>query len=300
MTPDEACNRLVQMGGYLRSDEAKKLAAVLVPAPLHILGGEPFAHIDDLERILSCAKDNLLSGEITTGAAWVEGAAQVRGLIERFAGKLHSIEVEVCGSPIDAARIEQIETLITECRRASIFISLRCSVGPSTPFPKQLFALETLNRKASFIQSVPNTALILAAEPETKAAWLLDAPPRRRCAELFNFVIVEGGDCYPCIEGVGLAALRLGSLECEPALAIMQRAMADRSCQHLRKVGPQPLFVHIQKSEASSRLAPGYVDACHFHRHILSDPVLALEASHFELERTSPSIAMEPCSQSIE
>ena len=300
MTADEACKRLGQVGEYLRSDQAAVLDAVLVPAPLHLFGGEPFSRIDDLERVLCCAQHNLLSAEISTGVSWVESSEQVRTVLERFAGKLHGIEITVSGSPLDSKSIDRIESLVAECRRASLFVSVRCSVGPGSPFPKELLALEALNRRASFIQSTPNTALILAAEPaEARSAWLVDSPPRRRCAELFNFVIVEGGDCYPCLEGVGLSALCLGSLERESALAILQRALADRHFQSLRNLGPHRLFTYLRSSQASDRLEPGYVDACHFHRHILSNPALASEAAQCNLDPAPTAIATQILHRSI-
>lgn len=85
---------------------------------------------------------------------------------------------------------------------------------------------------------------------------------------------------YPCVRGIGLPALRLGSLRQESPLTIMQRTLANKALRRLRDEGPYYLFEAVKKSQAGNLLYPGYVDACHFHHHVLTTPELTEIASN--------------------
>ena len=112
------------------------------------------------------------------------------------------------------------------------------------------------------------------------AGYLLPAPPRyARCAELMGFVIVPGGDVYPCSSGIGFAQLRLGNIEAEAIESVVRRAMADDALRRLHDNGPFYLYEACAESGESARLAAGYVSACQFHRHVLADPTLAAVAA---------------------
>jgi hypothetical protein len=145
-------------------------------------------------------------------------------------------------------------------------------------------ALEALNSRSGFISIVPDLALIESARQSPEASrYLLPEPPfHRRCAELFEFVVVAGGDCFPCIPGAGIPALCLGSLERESPIEILKRTMGDPRYVRLWNEGPFHIFDKVRSSDAGPKLYEGYADACHFHRQALLDASMAPIATRLD------------------
>ncbi len=284
MGPAEASRRIVQIGECLRTEEAEKLAAVALPTLVYLYGGEPFFRVADLEQTLACARTHQMYGEIATGVTWVENPEQVRAVFEKLNGMVRGITIQTSRQALEAGGIERLAVLLRECRLAGILASIRCFVGPDSPFPRELLALEDVNSQGAMLVVAPEE--IDAGQTQPPAGYLLETPPlRRRCADLFDLVVVAGGDCYPCLAGAGLDGLCLGSIEREPVLDVLRRATGGERYRRLREEGPYSLFELARRSEAAGRLSAGYVDACHFHRHVLRDPLLRSVAASPMLDR---------------
>jgi hypothetical protein len=269
------------------------LKAMPYPAPVHFFGGDPFFRLDQLEPLLACARVNQMSGEISTTAAWVEDGDQVRQVLLRLKGKVHALQICASRQLGDRYGTSRIELLVGEARRLGIVPSLICSTGPGSPLPREILAMQCVNSVMGYFAIVPERSLIEAAvPPDPTSSYLLKSPPRRRrCAEFFDFVIVPGGDVYPCVPGIGVHALRLGSLERESAFDILLRTMGDEQYWKLWTDGPYHLYEEAQTCGAAEFLYPGYVDSCHFHRHFLSDPRFAEVIS--ERRTAQPAVSGE-------
>jgi hypothetical protein len=232
--------------------------------------------------------------EVTTRAGWVEDREQIRGVLNRFTGKVFALVLSLTRQSIDAVGLERIEMLMDEAKSLGIAYSVRCPIGPGSPIPRDVLALEAMNSRSGFVSVVPDVSLLerLGNSDEAQPYLLPEPPLRRRCAELFEFVVVAGGDCFPCLPGAGIPELCLGSLDREPALQIMKRAMTNPRHLRLWKEGPFHLYQSIRNSEASVRLSRGYADACHFHRQALRDSRMSrVVASQIDLPApTAPGL----------
>jgi hypothetical protein len=287
MGVDEACGYLDRLGAFLRSDEAEQLAVLPSPTVVRLMGGEPFYRPDDLERVVKSAVQSGMASEIWTTAAWVEDRAGVRDMVRRFQGTVHAIQVTTNRRLIGQTGVERIEMLMEEVRRAEMGFVIRCSVGPGAPLPRELLAFEAFNSDSAFMQVVPLPEITDGSRPpDPDGGRLLLSPPptRRRCASLFAFFVMPGGDAYPCDRGVGMAALRLGSLKDESVSAIMRRTVANAALRKLHDCGPQFLYQAVQAAPEARLLYRGYVDACHFHHHLLSDSQLSSVVAAAESE----------------
>jgi|RhiMetdeSRZDD1v2_1073273.scaffolds.fasta_scaffold89259_4 hypothetical protein len=281
---EEACRYLDQLGEYFRSHQGKKPARFPSPVSLGVCGGEPFLRPNDLDRLLTCSQRNQLIAEVWTTAAWVETEESVFKMLHGFVGRIHAILIYTTRQIIDLIGLESIELLVAAARKLGLGFSIHCAIGPDTPFPRDLLTLESINCDTSILQVVPLSSLTDGTRPpDPCGSFLLEEPPlRRRCAELFSFLIAPGGDVYPCSRGLGLQALRLGSLRSETVEVIIQRTIENRALAKLRADGPYYLYRALKASKDGGLLYPGYVDSCHFHHHALTDPRLAEAVFHTE------------------
>jgi radical SAM protein with 4Fe4S-binding SPASM domain len=271
---EKACDYLDRIGEFQRSSSARELAGLTNPTGLFIAGTEPFSQVDDLDRLLDCAVQNHMMVEVVTTVCWVDSESSVDAVLDRLGKKLHLLTVFTSRSDIDRYEIERLERLLLAARRANISTSVRCGVGPDEPFPKELLALEVLNSDTSVVRIEPLGNF--SAGAQWPKAFLLASPPRHcRCAELMGFVIVPGGDVYPCSGGVGLPQLRLGNLETQGVEEILQHATSRADLRRLRNEGPYFLYEACRESPHSGMLPQGFVSSCQFHRFVLSNGPLA-------------------------
>jgi hypothetical protein len=274
---DEACGYLDQVGAFTFATESSQESALGNPVRLSVIGADPFFRADDLETLLASARRNRMVVQIWTTGAWVENAASVGAMLQRFAGKIDALQIYTTRALLDRIGLDNIDLLITEARRAEVGVSLRCAIGPDAPLAREILGLETFNADTGFLQVVPLSRLTEGTTPPDPAtSFLLEEPPLgRRCADLYAFFIVPGGDVYPCARGVGVPALRLGSLQHESVATLLHTACADHDLGKLRLEGPYHLYRAVKASDAAHRLYAGYLDGCHFHRHVLLDAELA-------------------------
>jgi len=266
----EACEHLAAFYEFHADKSTANFKAFPTPPVIQVLGGDPFLSIDDLVHVLDTVERNRFLVEVSTTGLWVESASQVSETFDRLDGKVHAIFVDTSRQLLDRIGLHRMELLLVEARKRRLGVKIRCGVAADTPFPNDLMALDVMNADTSITQVVP-----MPHSHGTGGQWILEAPPlRRRCAEFFAFFVAAGGDVYPCSHGAGLSALRLGSLSKESILAIVERAIALTGLKELRDNGPHSLYQAIRHSGHGDRLLPGFVDACHFHRHVLSDPAL--------------------------
>lgn len=95
----------------------------------------------------------------------------------------------------------------------------------------------------------------------------MSKPPRHsRCAERMGFVIVTGGDVYPCASGVGCLELKLGNLNSQSVSELIGAATSNATLLQLRTSGPYFLYEEDPRPIPGS---PGYLGACDFHRQLL-------------------------------
>jgi len=276
---EKACEYLDRMGEFQASSAATELACLPIPTGLYVSGAEPFAQIDDLERLLDCALRNRMLAELVTTVSWVDSQGTANSVIERFAKKVHLLTVVTSQADSERYGLARLEHLLGALREFDINTSIRCSIGPGEPFPREVLALEVVNCDTSVIRVEPRAGAS-ADGAEWPAGYLLPAPPRyARCAELMGFVIVPGGDVYPCSSGIGFSQLRLGNIEAEPIESVVRRTMADAALRKLHDKGPYYLYELCSESADSARLAAGDVSACQFHRHVLADPKLVAVAA---------------------
>jgi hypothetical protein len=271
MGVEEVCAYLDALVSFLAEEPDVKRGAFPTPMVIQILGGDPFLRLDDLDRVLDIAKLNHFQGEVSTTGLWVESSSQVISTLDRLDGKLHAIFVDTSRLLLDRIGLQRLELLIVEARRRRFGVQIRCGVASDAPFPMELLGLDVMNSDTSIIQVVPMTHSLDAQD-----AFLLESPPlRRRCAESFAFFVTPGGEVYPCSRGAGLSALRLGSLKTESVSEILAHVRPRATLRHLRENGPYSLYEAMRRGDHADRLSHGYVDACHFHRHVLGDPELS-------------------------
>lgn len=276
MGVEEACGYLDALGGFFAAADGCGAGWMPRPTPLQIYGGEPFDAIEDLRTVLQTARRNAMVGEIWTVGAWAIDDEVVRERFDRIAGYVHALVVCVPPGPADESALERITRLMRESRQRDISVCLRCSTAPGAPVPREIFALDSVNERISFIIiGADYDAYDVAVRQGVKPEQLLSAPPRhRRCAELFQLVVLPGGDVYPCDAGAGLDALRLGSLHTASVDEIMARLRGDTDMSRLRDRGVYAVYRLLVDAGAPENVCAPYVDACHFHRKLLSDPAL--------------------------
>ena len=90
---EKACEYLDRIGQFRTSSAATELACLPIPTGLYVSGVEPFAQIDDLERLLDCASRNRMLAEVVSTVSWVDSLATANSVIGRFGKKLHLLTV---------------------------------------------------------------------------------------------------------------------------------------------------------------------------------------------------------------
>jgi hypothetical protein len=155
----------------------------------------------------------------------------------------------------------------------NISFQLHVGVGPGQPFPKELLGLEVINCDTSIIRVEPVRGGQTGPDGvQWPPGYLLDTPPRyARCAELMGFVIVPGGDVYPCASSVGFPQFRIGNMEMQTVAEIIRSAMTGAELQQLRREGPFFLYQSLRGSNNAKALPRGFVSSCDFHRWILAN-----------------------------
>jgi hypothetical protein len=277
MDVGEACTFVDALGAFLRSGGPLLSAALPKAVVCYVLGAEPFSRLDDLSRILAVAQQHQLRCEVATTAAWAVDCETVRRVLERLDGKLSVVQIFTTQALLGRIGVEPILRVLREVRARRLSAVIRCCVGPGAPLARELLALEEFNDEMTILDVLPLPPRPGEALPPDGDDGLLlkDPPVRRRCAEVFAFLIAPEGDVYPCLRGMGEPALRLGSLREEPVSAIMARAMERPDLRKLREEGPRHLLEAVQRSEARDSIRSGFLDPCHFHRHVLGHPDLA-------------------------
>jgi hypothetical protein len=276
MEAGEACGHLDAIGDFVKGTSPLRTSMLPENLVLYVLGGEPFSRLDDLERILAAGVRNQLTSEVATTAAWATDTARVKAALAQLHGKLASVQIFTTHALLARSGVEPIRRLMGEARAARLSVVLRCSVGPGAPFPRELLSLDEFNDEMTLLDVMPLAPPKGQAAPPGDEAFLLpEVPVRRRCAEVFTFLVAPGGDVYPCLRGLGADALRLGSLRREAMSDIVARAAASAALGKLRAEGPRHLYDAVSGSPAKRLLHSGYLDSCHFHNHALHEPDMA-------------------------
>jgi len=289
MDVDDACAFVDAIGAFVEGADPRRSEALSRAIVLYVLGGEPFSRLDDLDRVLTVAERHRLTCEVATTAEWAVDAETVERALERLAGKLGAVQIFTTHAMMGRIGVAPVLRVLRGARAQRLSVVLRCGVGPGAPFPRELLALEEFNDDMTLLDALPLAPPPGEAPPDDGEGWLLESlPTRRRCAEVFTFLVAPNGDVYPCLRGLGETALRLGSLREEPVGEIMGRAMARPEMHKLRKEGPRHLHEAIQRSEARGSLHRGYLDPCHFHRHALHDAALARVVGRVEAGLAGP------------
>jgi hypothetical protein len=294
MSLDEAL-RYIEKIGAVAGCEIEGSRPLPRPCSISFFGGEPLARPDDLERLLDTALEFRLAGEVWATPAWVESYDQAFELLQRLHPKIHGLYVHTNAKLIERCGMDLMENLLNAAHAAAVPVQIRCGVGPGFPLPRALLALEQISSDSSFVHV---TYIYLDSAPSQQngrdrdgheLGFYLPEPSRLRCAEKFGFMVMPGGDVYPCLAGLGLEQLRLGNLAEQTAEEVIVSAIMRPGLCRLRATGPRHLFDRIAASPAVKSLRSGYLDPCDFHRHALQSPELARVLQESEtLDPTAP------------
>lgn len=112
---EKACEYLDRMGEFQASSAATELACLPIPTGLYVSGAEPFAQIDDLERLLDCALRNRMLAELVTTVSWVDSQGTANSVIERFAKKVHLLTVVTSQADSSAMGLPGSNTCLGRC-----------------------------------------------------------------------------------------------------------------------------------------------------------------------------------------
>jgi len=96
---EKACAFIENVGGFLRAHAIDGCFPSALE--LRIVGAEPFARIEDLEKILRCGAANNLVGHIWTTGAWVTSPESVHTALDRLSGTVHVITLRVDADELD-------------------------------------------------------------------------------------------------------------------------------------------------------------------------------------------------------
>jgi hypothetical protein len=243
------------------------------PAGLYVSGAEPFAQIDDLEKLLDRAAQNKMMVEVVSSAFWADSEAATDAVFKRLARKIQLLTIVTGRKLLDRYGLGTLERLLLAARRFNMSFQLHVGVGPGQPFPKELLGLEVINCDTSVIRIEPDSSGQGDKDgPQWPQGYLLETPPRyARCAELMGFVIAPAGDVYPCSSSVGFTQFRIGNLEMQTVREIVQSAIANAELQRLRGEGPFFLYQAMRDSGQTEALPRGFVSSCDFHRWTLAN-----------------------------
>ena len=280
-TLERTCGYLDRIREFQRTRSAGDPAVLPSPAGLYISGAEPFSQIEDLEGLLDRAAQNGMMAEVVSSAFWADSDAAIDAVLKRVGRKINLLTILAGRKELDRYGLATLERLLLAVRRCNMNFQLHVGVGPSQPFPKELLSLEVINCDTSVIRVDPvsggQTARSCDRLPQ---GYLLQSPPKyARCAELMGFVIVPGGDVYPCMSGIGCTQLRIGNMETQTVQEIVQTAMHSDALRKLRNEGPFFLFEVLRNSRDAGTLPRGFVSSCDFHRWLLAKASLRENAS---------------------
>ena len=269
--PDTACDFIGQIGGFVR--DAATAGFFPDAIELRIVGAEPFARVDALEKILRCGANNKLLGHVWTTGAWVTNTESVRAVLDRLSGTMHAITLHVGADSLEELGPAPFNTLLHAIRESRLGLVIECCVRPGSQLPLALLGSEIVNNNSTFIRIVPPT------EPTGKAAtdseyFLTAAQPYDRCAERFSLTLLPNGDVYPCLRGIGIEAMKLGSLSQQSAGHILRQARESALLARLRTEGPAHLF-ELAQAAGEWTADAGFVDSCELHTNLLIKTSLA-------------------------
>ena len=267
MSAARACHYLDGIGEYLREDHTSTLPN---PTGLYISGAEPFSQLEDLEALLGCAARNKMASEVVTTVFWAESLTAAVEVLKRLRPHLHLLTIFINRADLTRFGVVFLENALLAARQLNLSFQIHVGLEPGQPFPREILGLEVVNCDTSVIRVEPTRGAVRQQGIEWPSEYLLTAPPRyARCAELMGFVVVPGGDVYPCAGGVGIKQLCLGNLETDTVATIAQKATARAELRQLRNQGPFFLYEESQRSPALTSPSPGYLSSCDFHRQWL-------------------------------
>lgn len=137
--------------------------------------------MDELQQVLACALRNHMVGEVFTTGTWVESQAGVREVLARLTGTICALQICTSRELLDRVGSDRIKLLILEAQRAHLGVSIRCGIGPNSPLPRELLALEPISSDASILQVVPLANLTKGPQCLGRSAgYLMEAPSLRR------------------------------------------------------------------------------------------------------------------------
>jgi hypothetical protein len=266
----EAARYLGQLAEFVSEETGVMREAFSTPLVLQLLGGDPFSDIDSLIGLLEIGRANRWQCEVATTAYWATSRNVVSNTLDRLDGRISAIFIDTSQRLLDSIGLERVDHLISESRKRHLGVQIRCGVDDGSGLPMGLFGLDVMSSDTSLSQVIP------MGDPANSAlSYLSPAPPlKRRCAEGFAFTVIAGGDVYPCSRGAGMQGLRIGSLQNQSVADILAHVRPNQVLRHLRDQGPRSLYDTIRQGVHAGLLAPGYVDGCHFHRHVLGQPAL--------------------------
>lgn len=273
----DACRFVAEAAAFVSSDYCAEAAVLPRPAGLRISGLEPFDRLPDLRAVVALAASNGFIVDVHTTGMWATTPTIATDILTSFEGRITILSIYTSEELLQNGGTEYIANVIRAAKAVGVAISLDCIVGNGLPIPAALLEMDILNSESSMVRFLPHSQLLDGRSPPGPSAeLLLSKPPRyRRCAEYMAIMISPRGDVYPCSRGMGVESLALGTLSSEPLEAIVRRASDSRALRSFRDSGPYWLYDRIEASPESSRLYRGYVDSCHFHRHVMMDPMLA-------------------------
>jgi hypothetical protein len=254
------------VGDFLRS---QAIAGCFPTAlELRIVGAEPFARTKDLEEILRCGAANNLIGHIWTTGAWATSAESVQAVLDPLSGAIHAITLRIDADELDELGLAPYETLLGVLREKRLGAVIECCVRPESRLLLELLGSENINNNSSFIRIVP--APKQAETPANDSDYFLVAPqPYDRCAERLSLTILPDGDVYPCLRGIGIDAMKLGSLSRQSAREILRRARNSQPLARLRSEGPAHLF-ELARAADEWTAETNFVDSCELHVRLLT------------------------------
>jgi hypothetical protein len=273
ITVEKACEYLNRIRDFQRACSAGDPLGLPDPAGLYISGAEPFAQIDDLEKLLDQAAQNKMPAEVVSSVSWADSEATVNAILGRLRGKIQLLTILTGREEIDRHGLAALDRLLLATRRFNMSFQLHVGVGSGQAFPKELLSLEVVNCDTSVIRVEPvNSVQTGKNGSQWPQGYLLDTPPRyARCAELMGFVIVPGGDVYPCASSIGFTEFRIGNMETETVQEIVLNAMTTAELQKLRSEGPFFLYQSLRDSKQAGAIPRGFVSSCDFHRWMLTN-----------------------------
>ena len=259
-TLERTCEYLDRIREFQRTRSAGDPPGLPSPTGVYISGAEPFSQIEDLESLLDRAAQNGMMAEVVSSPFWADSDAAIDAVMKRVGRKINLLTILAGRKEVDCYGLATLERLLLAVRRCNMNFQLHVGVGPSQPFPKELLGLEVINCDTSVIRVDPVSDGQTAGSCDRwPRGYLLESPPKyARCAELMGFVIVPGGDVYPCLSGIGYTQLRIGNMETQTVQEIMQTAMHSDALRKLRNEGPFFLYEVLRELQRCRNAPAGF------------------------------------------